>query len=106
MPIVIQYAFLEYTHGSVLPVNLQINSPKCTDSFYISWGEGSTRNKPMEKCTDPKLIKMHLGALLKVSSSHKKYRKWYNNHYGIKTSIPIVSSVVNARGGCGEADLC
>ena len=55
MPIIIQYAFLEYTHGSVLPVNLQINSPKCTDSFYIFGGEGSARNKPMEKCTDPKV---------------------------------------------------
>jgi hypothetical protein len=106
MPIVIQYAFLEYTHGSILPVNLQINSPKCTDSFYFFGGKGAHEINQWKNAQIQKLIKMHLGALLKVSSSHKKYRKWYNNHYGIKTSIPIVSSVVNARGGCGEADLC
>jgi hypothetical protein len=56
MPIVIQYAFLEHTHSSVLPVNLHINSPKCTDSFYNFLGEGSARDRPMEKCiTDPKV---------------------------------------------------
>ena len=55
MPIVIQYAFLEHTHSSVLPVNLRINSPKCTDSFYNFFGEGSARDRSMEKCTDPKV---------------------------------------------------
>ena len=36
----------------------------------------------------------------------QEYRKWSSDHYNITISILIVSSVVNARGGCGEADLC
>jgi len=53
----------------------------------------------MEKCR-PEGDQKHFGALLKVWPKHKKYRKWSSDHYNITISILIVSSIVNARGGC------
>ena len=37
---VMQYAFLEHTYSFVLPVNLCINSPKCTDFLLYIFGKG------------------------------------------------------------------
>jgi len=58
------------------------------------------------KNADLKVIKKHFGALLKVWPKQKKYRKWSSDHYNLTISILIVFSIVNARGGYGEADLC